>query len=72
MKINYTNEFLLDIMQEHIDNYREMADEIVEVVIEGETIDDQRVTTFRVVTNNELDIHEHSETRTGDPIKFVQ
>lgn len=72
MKINYTNEFLLDIMQEHIDNYREMADEIVEVVIEGETIDDQRVTTFRVVTNNGFDIHEHSETRTGDPIKFVQ
>lgn len=72
MELTYTNAILLDIIQEHTDVYRGMRDDIVEVVIEGQTIGDNRVTTFQVVTPNDFDIHEHSETRTGDPIKIVQ
>lgn len=68
MDIEYTNEFLLGIMKKHIADYEKDIDNVVEVVIGGETIGDNRITTFRVITPNVHEIYENTETKTGDPI----
>ena len=68
----YTNKFLLDIIEEHIGLYRDSLDDIVEVVVEGETIDNNRITTFRIVTPNNFELYENTQTKTGDPIEFAK
>ena len=69
--IEYTNKFLLDLIQKHIDDYQEDVDNIVEVVIGGETINDNRITTITIVAPNSHKIFESTEVKTGDTFKII-
>lgn len=69
VEIEYTNDMLLEIVKAHIEDYEEDIENVGFVVIDGQTIDDKRVVSITIGSQNN-GVEEDTVVKTGDKMKI--